>query len=81
MSQTKVKHPSIPIVACKSSNIEGYGYDQSLKKLAVRFKGGATYHYDGVEQATFAELQKAESVGKFFGAQIKDKFKFVRLGG
>lgn len=80
MSATREKKPSIELKHCHSSNIIGYGYDAKSNTLAIKFKGsGQTYHYDNVPQDVFNTLGKADSVGKFFLANIKNKFKHTRL--
>jgi hypothetical protein len=46
----------------------------------VQFQGsGSTYDYAGVSAETAADFLKAESIGKFFGAQIKGKFEYRKL--
>lgn len=62
----KPKHPTIPMSAVKSSQIESIGHMGDT--LAVKFKGGSVYHYPGVTADQFADLQKAESIGKAFNA-------------
>lgn len=62
----KPKAPTIPMLGVKSSQIESIGHLGDT--LAVKFKSGGTYHYPGVSAAQFADLQKAESLGKAFGA-------------
>ena len=67
----KPKAPSIPITPVESSsNVAGWGYDAATSTLAVRFKGGATYHYAGVPQSVLSELREAKSVGGFIGSRI-----------
>lgn len=73
---TKPKHPTIPMTAVKSALIESIGHQGSV--LAVKFKSGATYHYPDVTADQFAGLQKAESLGKAFGA-FKVGRKFTKL--
>lgn len=72
----KLKAPAIPMSAVKSSQIESIGHMGDT--LAVKFKSGGVYHYPGVSVAQFDELQKAESLGKAFGA-FKVGRKFVKL--
>jgi hypothetical protein len=79
MSETKHQH--IPISnCCESSQVKGYGYDADSKTLAVEFKSGGVYHYRGVPLETYGAMQKAESVGKFIGANIKGSFEFSKIG-
>lgn len=66
-----------------SSNIEACGYDCEARKLTIRFKGGATHHYSDVptelhEQMMAENEREGGSVGKFFHAQIRNKFESVR---
>lgn len=72
------KRTSINLGPCTSSRIHAHGYDTETKTLALQFKAkgnlpGSVYHYDGVEPETYAELCKAESIGKFFGERINVK--------
>lgn len=72
--------PSITLNPVKSSNVEKTGYDAASKTLAVQFKGGKVYHYADVDADTFAQMGKAESVGKFIGANVVGKFKHTAIG-
>ena len=74
----KTKQPTIPMHNVKSSQIESIGHDGST--LAVKFKSGGTYHYQGVSADDFSKLQKAESLGSHLQKHIKTKFKFTKLG-
>ena len=62
----------------KSSQIDSIGHTGDC--LCVKFCSGQTYHYHGVSADLFAEMQKAESAGKFLGQHIKNKFKFEKVG-
>lgn len=59
-----------------SSQIAACGYDARLQVLGVKFVGGGTYHYSDVPQGVFDALVKAESAGKYFGANIRGKFAY-----
>lgn len=72
----KPKAPAIHMTAVKSALIESIGHHGDT--LAVKFKKGGTYHYPGVTAAQFDDLQKAESLGKAFGA-FKIGREFTRL--
>jgi hypothetical protein len=70
----------IPLTPVQSSQIKAVGYDAGRSKLRVQFHGsGATYDYDKVPAETAAAFQKAESIGKYFGANVKGKFDYTRL--
>lgn len=70
--------------AVDSSQIRAVGYDAATRTLAVQFHGkgqagqpppaGATYTYSNVPPEIHVGLIGAESVGKFFGANVRGKF-------
>ncbi len=76
----------IPLTPVESSTIKAVGYDPASKTLAVQFIArGKTppppsvYHYPGIEQKFYDELQKAESKGKFIIANVtKPKLPFTK---
>lgn len=53
-----------------SSNISALAHDDD-ETLYIRFNSGAVYAYDGVTVTKFLLMLGADSVGKFFHAQIK----------
>lgn len=73
----------------KSSNIEKVAFfpdDEGAKKedhlsgyMFVTFKKGTMYGYYGVTYKLFKEAISAESVGKFFQANIKDVYPTVKM--
>lgn len=75
--------PTITLIPCESSQIEGFGYDEASQTLAIRFLGkgvtpGSVYHYADVPLHVFTEMQAAESKGKFFGANIRGRFVYAK---
>jgi hypothetical protein len=73
----------IPMTTVQSSQIHAIGYDAPTSTLRVQFKNksgpSAPYDYAGVPPETAEAFQKAESVGRFFGAEIKGKFDYRKL--
>ena len=72
---------AITLCPCNSSQIHAHGYNPETRTLALQFKrkgengervGGSVYHYDDVAPEVYDGLCKAESKGKFFGANIKN---------
>ena len=65
----------------KSSNIDALLYDPSVRELYIKFKGntGGVYRYTDVAQDTYNNMYKADSIGKYFFAHIKNKFKFIKI--
>ncbi len=62
----------------KSSNIEAVGHEDET--LVVRFKGGATYEYEGVAAVVASALLQSKSVGQEFDTLVKKRgYKYRRL--
>lgn len=72
------KPKDIPLTACKSTAITGYGYDAATNTLAVQYKGGKTYHYEDVPASVHAGFADAKSIGKYVGTAITGKFKAAK---
>lgn len=74
---------TIPLTSTpESSQIAGWGYDPTTKRLAVAFKSNAadvTYEYRDVPPEVAAALAEAPSVGSFVHRVIKPGFEFDRL--
>lgn len=66
---------TIKMFSAESEVIAAHGYDPDTKTLAVKFKSGKTYHYSGVDPATYTDFTTAKSLGQFFGTKIRGKFK------
>lgn len=81
MSDESKALPDIKMSACESTQISEYGYDETTKTLAIKFKhGGSVYHYDDVSPELYAEFNAAESKGSFFGKRIKNGgFNFTKI--
>lgn len=71
----------------ESSQIFAIGYDQITRTLAIQFvshaggqrNAGSIYTYSNVPLETAIAFTQAESIGKFFGANIKGKFEFRKV--
>lgn len=70
---------AIPTTPVESSHLAAIGYDPASKTLQVDFKTGKRYQFPNVPPETFAEFKAADSVGKYFAAQIKNAFLSVPL--
>lgn len=64
-----------------SSNIESVGYDKKTKTLRIRFKDGSLYEYFDVPEHIHQGLLHPPdgSTGKFFHANVKGVYTYVRL--
>ena len=72
-------HDEVVLHPVESSNIKAVGYRVETKQLLVQFKADTLYSYDGVEADTFEALLNAESVGKYFNANIKDRYTTTKV--
>lgn len=66
-------------VSVSSSNIASVGYDEETKVLEVEFHSGAVYQYLNVEQIIYNDMIGSSSVGKYFIANVKDSYSFIRI--
>lgn len=65
---------AVPVV---SSNIDRVGHHDDT--LFIAFHHGGVYAYAAVPHSIFVSLLEAESVGKFFHAEIKGKYEYQKL--
>lgn len=63
-----------------SSELQSVGFDEAASILQVKFQNGRVYRYQGVPQSVFENLLRADSKGRFFNAQIRDRYPCQRLG-
>jgi len=59
-----------------SSNIADILYNEDTNELAVEFLNGSIYVYQDVPEHIFTEFLEAESHGKYFYANVRDRFIF-----
>jgi KTSC domain len=60
----------------KSNMISVIDYDEENKQLNLTFTKGGVYHFSDFPKDEFNNLINAESVGKYFLAHIKGKYKY-----
>ena len=63
-------------VLVESSNIASIDYNEDTYILGVEFKTGSEYFYENVSRTVAAEFALAESVGKYFAENIRNKYEF-----
>lgn len=64
---------------CTSSQIKAHGHDPETDTLEIHYNSGGIYHYHGVSAEKYADLAKAESVGRHIHANIKGQHKFTHI--
>jgi lysyl-tRNA synthetase class 2 len=62
-----------------STAISEIDFDAERGKLLVRFISGERYVYVGVPGEVCRSFVEADSKGRFFQAQIRDRYPFNRL--
>ena len=62
-----------------SAAIREIDYDADRAKLLVRFESGEQYVYVGVPGEVHRSFVNADSKGRFFHLQIRDRYPFNRL--
>ena len=63
-----------------SSQIAKVGYNTETATLTIQFKRkGSIYTYDNVPEPVYANMLKAQSVGKFFHDNIKGRYAYRQL--
>jgi hypothetical protein len=63
-----------------SSELRSVGYELDASVLEAEFHSGEVYHYFDVPAQLVVELLEAESIGRYFNAHIRSKFKFKKVG-
>lgn len=72
------KDISIIRTPVSSSHITEIGYDPLMENLIIRFKNGDEYTYCGVPSTIYEKMKKAESMGRFFMENIKNRYDFLK---
>lgn len=62
-----------------SSAIRTIDYDGDRAKLLVTFQSGEAYVYVGVPGEVHRSFLDAESKGRFFQAEIRDRYPYNRV--
>ena len=65
--------------AVDSSAIRGIDYEPSSRTLLVIFIDGDGYAYFGVPPELYAAFLAAESKGRFFAEQVRDRFEYQQV--
>lgn len=57
-----------------STNVDYFGIHKAAGQLFIQFNNGKCYVYSGVDENTLQDAVEAESIGKYYYAQVKGKF-------
>jgi len=61
-----------------SSVIRFYFYDAKRAELTIVFQTGRQYIYRDVPPEIYEAMQRAESLGEYFNANVKDHYRFTK---
>lgn len=78
MNLIPVNSSDIDAIAYELKNPRTIGY-KAHDHLIIKFKSGGLYAYLDVPQSKFDSLSRAESKGKFFNTEIKNKYKDFKI--
>ncbi len=62
-----------------SSEFRSFGYDLPTSTLEAVYQSGEVYRYFDVPARLVLEMLEAPSIGRFFNAHIRPKFKFKKI--
>jgi hypothetical protein len=65
--------------AVDSSCLRSVGHDAGRRVLEVEFAAGTVYQYRGVPAEAVAELLAADSLGRFFNREIRNRYPYRRV--
>lgn len=78
LHSTDEEEESLNWISVNSTNVSALAYDDTSQTLSVEFKAGNRYQYFDVPRSTFEECLNASSVGRYFNANIKNRFRYAR---
>ena len=67
-------------VDLKSTPLNAATYQDQGAFLDLEFRSGAIYRYVGVPAQTYQELLLADSKGRYFNQQIRNRFTYTKIG-
>ncbi len=63
-----------------SRGLREVGYDPQSRELEVQFRDRKVYRYSEVPEEVYRRLLAADSKGRFFNEQIKERYGYLRVG-
>ena len=62
-----------------SSVIRRFRYDERRRRLTVTFVSGEVYEYENVPPEVTEDFRAARSKGRYFGPNIRDRYRYHRV--
>jgi len=72
--------PVVERVELQSRSIKATAYDPARALLEVEFHSGVIYRYGGVPARVYQEFLAAESHGRYFNENIRNRYLTVKIG-
>jgi KTSC domain len=66
-------------LAVTSESLASVGYDEARRLLEVEFSSGEVYRYYDVPPAVYEQLMRADSHGRYFIANVRSRYRYLRL--
>jgi ATP-dependent DNA helicase RecG len=66
-------------VPVESSVLEAVAYSPGDHELCLKFHSGAEYCYFDFPSKQYGELLGAESLGRYFSREIRDRFRYRKI--
>jgi hypothetical protein len=74
-----MKGPDMDWQYFESKLLEASTYDGGKRILYLRFRSGEVYRYFGFPEEQYREFLDAESRGRYFLSNIRNRFRYERL--
>lgn len=62
-----------------STTMRSVGYEARSRILEIEFDSGAVYQYLGAPARVYEQLIAAESKGRYFNREIRDRYQYVEV--
>jgi len=77
--ENKMALEKVKLEEANSSALKDFGYDEITSTLIVTFPGGSEYHHYGVPVGVYNKMKEAESKGKFYSSDIKNRYLVLKV--
>lgn len=68
------------VAAVESTTLAVVVYDEARELLQLEFRSRTVYRYFGVPARVYEGLLRAPSLGRYFNAEIRGRFRHARVG-
>ena len=72
-------YSKVPMESVSSSFIDAVGYSTEYEVLLIQINGTDLYQYNNVDISVYRSFINAESLGKYFNANIKGQYDYEKI--